>query len=487
MKLPAEFLDKMKRLLGEKEYGELVDSYSKPRYYGLRVNTLKIPVEEFLKISPFPLKPVPWASDGFYYPEGQNPGRHPYYHAGLYYIQEPSAMIPGAVLGAQPGEKVLDLCAAPGGKTVQIAAAMKNSGILVSNDINTERVKALVKNIELCGVRNAVVLNETPEKIASRFEGYFDRILVDAPCSGEGMFRKDEDAARSWKSFKSETCSVVQKSILDSADRMLKPGGSLVYSTCTFSPEEDEIIISHFLDLHDNYEIIEIPRISGFEPGRPEWSGGNQRLAGTLRLWPHKVEGEGHFVALLKKKQPRTSVHNMKDFTSVQAGLMSCDAPYGKAVIQTGGKRKPKQTWNNESEYVLPELYRKFISENLNFTPEGCYIQKGRNIYLLPELVPSLDGLKVAKFGWFMGECDGARFEPSHSLVTALHMGDLQRTIDLKSGSYEVKSYLKGETCVLEGKKGLTAVCVDGHTLGWAKQTGDILKNLYPKGWRKMS
>jgi len=231
MKLPAEFMDKMNRLLGDNEYNELLKSYSESRYYGLRVNTLKIKVKEFLKISPFKLEPVPWTSDGFYYPEGENPGKHPYYHAGLYYIQEPSAMLPGAVLGAKPGEKVLDLCAAPGGKTVQVAAAMENSGIIIANDINADRVKALVKNIELCGVRNAIVLNETPERIASGFEGYFDRILVDAPCSGEGMFRKDEDAARSWESFKCETCSGMQKTILESVDRRLRPGGSLVYFT----------------------------------------------------------------------------------------------------------------------------------------------------------------------------------------------------------------------------------------------------------------
>lgn len=458
MKLPAEFLDKMKRLLGDREYDELLRSYSEPRHYGLRVNTLKIPVEEFLKLSPFRLEPVPWASDGFYYPEGENPGKHPYYHAGLYYIQEPSAMLPGAVLGAKPGEKVLDLCAAPGGKTVQIAAAMRNSGILIANDINADRVKALVKNIELCGVTNAVVLNETPEKIAKSFEGYFDRILVDAPCSGEGMFRKDEDAARSWESFKCETCSGMQKAILESVDKMLKPGGSLVYSTCTFSPEEDERMISYFLSLHNNYEIANIPRAAGMQPGRAEWSDGNPELAGTVRLWPHRVKGEGHFVALLRKKEGEIS-------------------KFQRTVIAN-----PK-----EMGTALPESFLKFAEENLNTSLQGIFIVKGRNIYLLPEPIPSLDGLKVAKFGWFLGEAEGGRFEPSHSLVTALKAEEVKRIISFDSTSYEVKSYLKGETLMIEGEKGLTAICVDGYTLGWAKQTGDMLKNMYPKGWRKMS
>ncbi|NJD02929.1 MAG: NOL1/NOP2/sun family putative RNA methylase [Ruminiclostridium sp.] len=487
MKLPAEFLDKMKRLLDGNEYDEFMNSYNEPRHYGLRVNTLKITVEEFLKISPFKLEPVPWTLDGFYYPEGENPGKHPYYHAGLYYIQEPSAMLPGAVLEAKPGEKVLDLCAAPGGKTIQIAAAMQNSGIIIANDINADRVKALVKNIELCGVRNAVVLNETPEKIASGFEGYFDRILVDAPCSGEGMFRKDEDAARSWESFKCETCSGMQKTILEHVDRMLKPGGSLVYSTCTFSPEEDERMISYFLNLQNNYEIAEIPKTAGMQPGRPEWSDGNPKLAGTVRLWPHRIKGEGHFAALLKKKEYGISIDSMKNLQDMQAGTVNYDIISGNGESISGNHGKGKQPGQDEPELPLPEAFRKFIYGSLNIAPEGKFILKGRNIYLLPKSIPSLDGLRVAKFGWFLGEADGNRFEPSHSMVTALEMKDLKKVINLKSGSYEVKSYLKGETLMLDGEKGLTAMCVDGYTLGWAKQTGDILKNLYPKGWRKMN
>ena len=455
MKLPAGFLSKMNRLLGEDEYAGFLESYDQPRFYGLRVNTLKISVEEFLKISPFKLEPVPWTEDGFYYQEGENPGKHPFYHAGLYYIQEPSAMLPGAILGARPGEKVLDLCAAPGGKTVQIAASMKNSGVLIANDINSDRVKALVKNIELCGVKNAVVLNESPEKIAGGFTGYFDRILIDAPCSGEGMFRKDEDAARSWESFKCETCSGMQKSILDNIDAMLKPGGTLAYSTCTFSPEEDEGIITYFLNKHPGYELIEIEKKAGMEPGRPEWSDGNPELSKTARLWPHRVKGEGHFAALLRKGG-------------------------GRQEVLPAEARKNQDT-------PIPDALRAFAEENLNFRLEGKLFIKGRNIYMLPGDIPSLDGIKVAKFGWYIGEIDNGRFEPSHSFITALSMKDVKRKIDFGSGSYEVKSYLKGETLMVEGDKGYTAVGVEGHTLGWAKQTGGMLKNLYPKGWRRMS
>jgi NOL1/NOP2/sun family putative RNA methylase len=456
MKLPFEFLNKMKSLLGEDEYKEFVESYEKPRYYGLRVNTLKISIEEFLKISHFELEPIPWTKDGFYYKEGEKPGRHPYYYAGLYYIQEPSAMLPGAVINAQPGEHILDLCAAPGGKTVQIAAGMQGEGILVANDISSDRVKALVKNIELSGVKNAIVTNDTPEKLSKRFKGYFDKILIDAPCSGEGMFRKDMDAARSWESFKCEKCAGMQKDILKSVDEMLKPGGYIVYSTCTFSPEEDEKMISHFLDNHSQYEIIEIPKTAGIENGRPQWADGSPDLAGTARLWPHKIKGEGHFVALLHKKR---------------------STGYQENTFSIGEFMETK----------IPETFEEFARENLNIDIKGHFNIKGDNLYCLPEPLPDLSGVKVAKFGWYLGGLKNNRFEPSHSMVISLKKDNVKNIIDFSADSREVLSYLKGETLMIEGTKGFTAVSVDGNILGWAKQTGDMLKNLYPKGWRKMS
>lgn len=463
MKLPAAFKEKMKNLLGEVEYEELIDALNGERQYGLRVNTLKAGVEEFLKVSPFQTEPVPWTSDGFYISGEDTPGRHPYYHAGVYYIQEPSAMLPGQILGAQPGEKVLDLCAAPGGKSVQIAAAMKGKGLLVSNDINAERVKALVKNIELCGVKNATVLNESPENLERNFEGFFDRVIIDAPCSGEGMFRKDEAAARSWESFKCERCTKLQEPILESADKLLKPGGTLVYSTCTFSPEEDERMIAAFLQRHTAYKLVEIPKVAGIEGGRPEWADGNTDFERAARLWPHRVRGEGHFVAKLIKGADWTGE---ADWTGSNTAIFT----------------EPTIAYDN-----LPESFHTFVKDNLNGVPQGVYLIKGRNLYHLPEPPPRLDGLKVAKFGWFLGTFEENRFEPSHSMVAALDMAAFKRTVNLEASSREAWSYLKGETLMLEGEKGLTAVCVDGWTLGWAKQTGDLLKNLYPKGWRRLS
>lgn len=493
MKLPGAFLDKMKKLLGEGEYEELIEALGGQRQYGLRVNTLKAEVEGFVKESPFQLETIPWTTDGFYISSEASPGKHPYYHAGVYYIQEPSAMLPGRILGALPGEKILDLCAAPGGKSVQIAAAMKGKGLLVSNDINAERVKALVKNIELCGVKNAIVLNESPEKLAQNFEGYFDRVIIDAPCSGEGMFRKDESAARSWESFKCERCTQLQEPILLSADRLLKPGGTLVYSTCTFSPEEDEQMIAKFMQQHDGYELVEIPKAAGIEGGRPQWADGNIAFERAARLWPHRVRGEGHFVAkLLKKDIPagigasdRSDVHMSEEGNSIIIPDFSeLSGSQCNGTVQVSRSFMVDETVQYD---MLPERFHTFVTDNLNHFPEGVYFLKGRNIYHLPEPPPKLDGLKVAKFGWFLGTFEDNRFEPSHSMVTALEMSAFKRTINLEAAARETNSYLKGETLMLEGEKGLTAVCVDGWTLGWAKQTGETLKNMYPKGWRRLS
>lgn len=489
MKLPVEFLNKMKNLMKENEYEEFLESYNQPRHYGLRVNTLKISVEDFLRISPFVLEPIPWTKDGFYYKEGENPGRHPYYHAGLYYIQEPSAMLPGAVIGAQPGECVLDLCAAPGGKTVQMAAAMKGQGLLVANDISADRVKALVKNIELCGVRNAVVTNETPEKLARNFKGFFDRILVDAPCSGEGMFRKDEDAARSWENFKCEKCAGMQRDILEYVDKMLKPGGYMVYSTCTFSPEEDEAMIAEFMDKQGNYEICPIPKVAGIADGRPEWADGNPELAKTARLWPHRIKGEGHFVALLRKSETVTS-----SFLRARHGTHEeCSKIIDEVTVSPTLRKKPadvdaadRSNFANPKNIKLDPFYA-FVRENLNSEIEGVFDMKGSNLYCLPYQLPDMSGLKVAKFGWYLGEFIKDKFEPSHSMVIALARQDLKNVMDLGRDDRMVFSYLKGETLMVEGRKGYAAICVDGYTLGWAKQTGDMLKNMYPKGWRKMS
>jgi len=474
MNLPAEFLGRMQKLLGT-EYEEFMDSFNLPRFYGLRVNTLKVPVEDFLRMSPFALEPVPWTRDGFYYREGDRPAKHPYYHAGLYYIQEPSAMAPGAFIDARPGERVLDLCAAPGGKSTQVAAGLRGQGVLVANDIHPERVKALVKNLELFGVRNAVVTNETPDRLAQRFAGFFDKILIDAPCSGEGMFRKDEEAARSWGIHSVTTCMVRQREILKEADKMLRTGGTILYSTCTFAPEEDEGMIEEFLAGHPDYELVDLPKEHGIAPGRPEWAGGREELARTARLWPHKLAGEGHFLAMLRKKGEGTGEGAARQDEEI--------FPITGQRGRTGRGKAGGKPLKGKDEPDLQDYY-SFVEDSLNITIEGDFIFYGEHLYLKPRPMPDFYGLKVTRPGWYLGMLKKNRFEPSQAMALGLKKTEARRVVDLASDSGDVVRYLKGETLDRCGDKGWTLVCVDGYPLGWAKQVEGALKNYYPKGWR---
>ena len=302
MYLPEAFQKKMKAILGE-EYDDFLAGFEKPRHYGLRVNTAKITVEEFKELVPFHLTQIPWVENGFYYEEEDAPTRHPYYYAGLYYIQEPSAMTTASRLPVGPGERVLDLCAAPGGKATELGAKLFGEGLLVANDISASRVKALLKNIEVMGIPNSFLLNEVPAKIAEQFPAYFDKILVDAPCSGEGMFRKNPEAARVWSEEKPPECAKMQREIVKQAISMLKPGGMMIYSTCTFSPEENEQTIASLLANEPEMELLEIPWYEGFSHGRPELADGNEALVRCVRIFPHKMAGEGHFLALLRKQR----------------------------------------------------------------------------------------------------------------------------------------------------------------------------------------
>ena len=298
--LPEAFLNRMQEMLGE-EYEDFLAAYEEPRTYGLRVNTRKITPEEFEKLNVFSVRRIPWVKNGFFYDEDVRPARHPLYAAGVYYLQEPSAMTPAACLPVQPGERVLDLCAAPGGKATELGAKLKGRGLLVANDISASRARALLYNLEVFGIDNAFVTNETPAALAGVFEGFFDKILVDAPCSGEGMFRKEEAVARDWTPEKSEYFSGQQREIVSRAVRMLRPGGMLLYSTCTFAPCEDEQTISWVLEQFPEMHLVPLPEYEGFSGGCPRWGNGEETLKYCVRLWPHKMHGEGHFLALLEK------------------------------------------------------------------------------------------------------------------------------------------------------------------------------------------
>lgn len=451
MKLPVAFEEKMKRLLKD-EYEAYLASYQLPKYQGIRINTLKVSLDKWQEISPFKtLKPVPWCKEGFYYDAHEKPGKHPYYFAGLYYIQEPSAMSPGAYLPIEPGDRVLDLCAAPGGKSTQLAARMKQEGVLVSNDISASRVKALLKNLENFGNRNGIVTSETSERLASKWPGYFDKILIDAPCSGEGMFRKNESATKSWEAYGVQHCASLQRMILEDAVTLLKSDGMILYSTCTFSPEENEGMMDEFLKKHPDFKVVPLEPVGGIMHGRPDFIQADETLSGALRLWPHHLEGEGHFVCLLQR-------------TGGTSGKCS-----------TYGKQKRLKDY--------PDALA-FMEQYTHLRGDLPVTEISGKLYSIPEDAPELKGVRVIRGGLLLGELKNKRFEPSHVLTLAYPKEMFKQTIDWKLEDEAIMRYLKGETILCDKPKGYYVVCVDGYPLGWVKAQNGMLKNQYPPSWR---
>ncbi len=455
--LPPLFLSRMKDQLGD-EYAAFLVSYDQPPDVGLRVNTLKLSPEEFKRVSPFQLTPIPWAPAGFVVPPNSRPGKHPYHAAGLYYLQDPSAMAVAELMSPRPAERVLDLAAAPGGKTTHIAALMGGGGLVVANDIHSRRAQVLAKNLERWGACNTVVLNETPPRLVEHFGAYFDRVVVDAPCSGEGMFRKDPEARAEWTPRLVESCAVRQDAILLDAAKLVRPGGVLVYATCTFAPEEDEGTIARFLDSHPQFELIASPQFSGFSSGRPDWLGeratGSQVLQRTVRLWPHKAPGEGHFIALLKKEDT--------------------------------GNRKSMSPIPHTLPPEAGQYFQGFCDETLNWGPlEDRLALFGSHLYQIPSDCPDLHGLKVIHWGWWLGTMKKKRFEPSHALAMGLRAEDVHHTLPLKLDDPSVDSYLRGEVLASPGEKGWVLVTIDGFPLGWGKRVQGRLKTHLPKWLRQ--
>ena len=443
--IPDGFTARMQALLGP-EYAAFAESYSRPRNVGLRLNPLKAdppPVPE-----DFGLTPVPWAQHGYFYDPAVRPGLHPWHEAGLYYMQEPSAMAPAELLDVRPGMRVLDLCAAPGGKSTQLAAKLQGSGILVSNEIHPQRARILSRNLERCAAAGILVLNEHPARLAERFDRFFDRIMVDAPCSGEGMFRKEEAAGQDWSEVLVDMCADRQYEILCSAAGMLAPGGRLVYSTCTFSPQENEGVISRFLRSHPEFSVAKA-ETGHFSPGRPDWiSDPMPGLERTFRLWPHRLSGEGHFAAVLEKTPD---------------GL--------RRDLPSPGKEK------------APRELEDFQKELAAALPEGKLLSFGQTLYLAPEELPELRGLKVLRPGLELGQAMKGRFEPAHAW--ALWLKDAARTLELAPDAPEVLRWLRGET-IPAGTKGWTLLTVGGLSLSWGKASGGVLKNHFPKGLRHL-
>ena len=476
MNLPAAFEEKMQVLLGE-EMDAYLKCYEEPRYYGLRVNTGKISAEEFQKICPFPITPIPWIGNGFYYDgEKVSPAKHPYYFAGLYYLQEPSAMTPASRLPVEPGDKVLDLCAAPGGKATELGARLSGEGLLVANDISSTRAKGLLKNIEVFGIGNMLVLSEEPSKLARYFPEYFDKILIDAPCSGEGMFRKDKKMVKAWEEHGPEYFCTIQKNIILGAASMLKPGGVMLYSTCTFDGRENEQVIGWLREQKPEFEILEIAPYEGFCQGIPGMQEEpDEELKKTVRIFPHKMKGEGHYLALLKKRETKEGHNETKDAFARRISD-------GKDRGRDGRMKQPKRA-------KIPEAVAEFFRD-VSFLPDAARLDiRGERVYYMPEGLPDLRGIRFLRTGLLLGELKKGRFEPSQALAMYLKKEDYKYCIDFAAKDERVQRYLKGETLdvadVTEpGEKGWRLICVDGYPLGFGKLGGGALKNKYLPGWR---
>ncbi len=443
----------MSRLLGEEEYMAFQQALAGRPHVGLRVNTLKIAPDALAERVPFVMEPVPWCPAGFRVVDGSRPGKHPYHAAGLYYLQEPSAMAPAEILAPQPGERVLDLAAAPGGKTTHLAALMQGEGLLIANDVQPKRVHEMTNNLDRWGATHLAVLAEQPRRLADRLGAFFDRVLVDAPCSGEGMFRKDAAARRTWTPNHVARCARIQEGILRHAARLVRPGGYLLYSTCTFAPEEDEGTIGRFLARHPDFAVEPIPPQYGFASAEPAWANAPEEVRGAVRLWPHRLPGEGHFVALLRRAE-------------------DAEAPSSPPRLRP---RPPRGE--------LLAHYKAFVEATLHEepAPRDRLAVFGNRLYALPEGLPDLKGLKVERFGWWLGTFKTNRFEPSHALALALTQDDFLETVDFAADDEATLAYLRRQPIAHPGPDGWVVVTVDGFPLGWARRVQGVLKSRAPR------
>lgn len=456
MQLPNDFVTKYTQLLGETEAKAFLASYNQPANSGFRLNPLKPdPKNVTLSLD----EPINYSPYGYV---GKVDGNAIDHVSGYVYSQEPSAQLVGAVANAQPGQTVLDLCAAPGGKSTYLAGAMANQGVLVSNEINLGRARVLGSNIERWGARNVIVTNHDPASLAKVLPEAFDMILVDAPCSGEGMFRKDPDAMSYWSLDYPGSCAIRQREILTEAIKMLKPGGTLVYSTCTFAPEEDEQMMAWLLD-HSDLSISPITHMAGMSSARPEWADGRPELAGAVRLWPHQQLGEGHFVCRLTRP-----------------GVASEPAPRKKNK-KSRGKQAAGDSAVSRDERTL---WQDWAQANLTQTLTGTLTKQREQLYLLPNNAPDISQLRVVRPGLHLGTLKKNRFEPSHSLATALLPEQFNLTVAVNDDEYQ--HYRHGETLQRPDLHGKSSVLLTNADKGFAigRLVNGTIKNMYPKGLR---
>ena len=483
--LPQEFLTRMQDMLGD-EFDAFLTSYDAPRTAGLRVNTKKCRTEDFPPLVPGTWKKIPWIPNGYFVPDGMRMGQSPLYAAGVFYLQEPSAMTPASRLPIEPGERVLDLCAAPGGKATELNARLKGTGLLVANDISNARAKALLRNLELFGSENVLVTNETPAGLADVFPGFFDKILVDAPCSGEGMFRKDEAVIGTWTPERPDFFAELQREITANAVKMLRPGGLMMYSTCTFAPQEDEGTVSFILENFPEMELIEMESYEGFSKGNPAWGNGDPAIEKTVRIWPHKMNGEGHFLALFRK--------NGRGAAGMPAEMAE---EWQKEAAKTEKKNKKQKNRKKDRGTEAPgpsktekQILSDFLAQMTVPIPvEELEVRAGK-VYHSPALPDGVRNLHFLRNGLYLGELKKDRFEPSQPFAVTLTANRFRECLNLKADDARLEKYLHGETISAEPgetafSSGWKLVCVEGFGLGWGKLVNGTLKNKYPVGWRK--
>ncbi len=456
--LPDPFLARMRDLLGS-EYHAFWASLHQPPAQGLRVNTLKLTPQAFLARGPFALQPLPWLPEGFLLTDPTaRPGKHPYHAAGCYYLQDPSAMLAAVLLDPQPGQAVLDVSAAPGGKATHLAARLRGQGVLVANEVVRGRARTLVENLERLGATAFLVTQEPVARLAQVWPGRFHRVLVDAPCSGEGMFRKSSSARAQWHPRMVEGNAARQERLLEAAAATVAPGGRLLYATCTFAPEENEAVVAHFLRTHPDFTLVTPPRLPGLDPGRPDWIPAplarGLPLERCVRIWPHRSPGDGHFFALMQRD-------------GVEPAPWLSSPPPSRLKAQT--KHLLQTFWEDTLTIPIP--------------PKG-WVQYGDFLHYLPWDTDWWQPLRPWRAGWRVGQVRHGRFIPHHALALGLQAPRARRVLVFGAEDPRVLAYLRGETLHAPGNAGWVLIAVEDFPLGWGKRVGDVVKNHYPRSWR---
>lgn len=461
MSLPSDFIKKYQNLLGATESQRFFQSFEQPVIKGFRINPTKADLVRPLVPTE---APIAYVNDGYF---GTVDGNSIAHTSGGVYSQEPSAMYVGAVVAAQPGEVILDLCAAPGGKSTHIGSQMQGQGLLVANEINAKRAKVLAENVERFGLKQTVVTNETPDHLATVWPQTFDKILVDAPCSGEGMFRKDPEAMTYWQADYPASCAARQKTILQAALKMLKPGGQLIYSTCTFSPEEDEQVIAWVLAQYPEFELAPIQKYPGMADGQPKWADGNPELTKAVRLWPHLLQGEGHFIARLQST----------------ATPMAATKPVQKKAAHSKNKRGPQRLSKAQQALVQQTLAATLTRPVIDMT--HLWLQ-GDHLHALPAVEIDLSQVKLLRNGLNIGTFKKQRFELDHDLALSLSPADFKVRYEVSAEAYQ--RYRHGEVLTLPKpyapQKNFGLLTHQGLGFAIGNFVGTQIKNFYPKGLR---